>query len=100
MNRGVNLETRFDGISEFISRRGRMEVLNSLLDEIETPAEVARMLDISKNAVYGWINEKERHPSNENVKKMLEILNREKEDILKYILVEELQTFQDLILKF
>ncbi len=77
-----------------------MEVLNSLLDEIETPAEVARMLDISKNAVYGWINEKERHPSNENVKKMLEILNREKEDILKYILVEELQTFQDLILKF
>lgn len=100
MNRGVNIKSRFDGISEFISRRGRMRVLNELLEEIENPAEVARRLDITRNAVYGWINEKRRHPSNEHALEMLKVLNSENERKFKEILVEELQIFQRLVFNF
>lgn len=100
MNRGVDLKTRFDGLSEFISRRGRMKILSGLLEEIGGPVEVAGRLDISRNAVYGWLKERKRHPSNKNALKMLKILNSENQGRLRNILIEELQIFQDLILKF
>ncbi|KXA91726.1 hypothetical protein AKJ57_00110 [candidate division MSBL1 archaeon SCGC-AAA259A05] len=94
------MESRIDGLSEFISRRGRMKILTALLEEAQTPAEVARRLNITRNAVYGWINESDRHPSNEHVHEMLKILNDENEKKFREILVEELQIFQELISKF
>lgn len=93
------MKSVFDGLSEFVSRRGRMKVLEALLEEFDTPVEVAKRLEISRNAVYGWINEEKRHPSNSNLEKMLKILNRENEEKFRDFLVEELQIFQKLILK-
>lgn len=87
-------------MSEFISRRGRMRILSILLEEIGSPAGVAKRLDLTKNAVYGWMNEKERHPSNENAREMVKILKDENEEKLREILIEELQIFQKLIFKF
>ena len=97
-NRGVRLQTRFDGISEFVSRRGRMRVLEMILEEFETTDEVAGRLDVTKRAVYGWIKDKKRHPSNENVRKLLKILKKENEEKLRKILIKELQNFQKLII--
>ncbi|KXA98855.1 hypothetical protein AKJ39_00385 [candidate division MSBL1 archaeon SCGC-AAA259J03] len=99
-NRGVNMETRFDGLCEFVSRRGRMRILTRLLEELKTPTEIAKRLNITRNAVYGWLNEKKRHPSNEHVCELLKILNNENEERFREILVEELQIFQKLIFEF
>lgn len=77
-----------------------MRILYILLEELETQSGVARRLKITKNAVNGWIKEKNRHPSNENISKMLKILNDKNEKKFKEILFKELQTFQKLIFEF
>ncbi len=77
-----------------------MKILSILLEEIGSPAGVAKKLDLTKNAVYGWMNEKERHPSNENARDMVKLLKDENEEKLREILIEELQIFQKLIFKF
>ncbi|KXA88970.1 hypothetical protein AKJ62_04070 [candidate division MSBL1 archaeon SCGC-AAA259D14] len=94
------MKTRFDGLSEFISRRGRMKVLTILLEELKNPAEVAKRLNITRNAVYGWIKDKKRHPSNENAREMLKILNDENEKKIREILIDELHIFQKLVFDF
>lgn len=77
-----------------------MKILSVLLEEVGSPVKIAKKLDITKNAVYGWTNESKRHPSNEHVQNMLEILKKEDKDKLSEILVEELQKFQELIFEF
>ncbi|KXB05280.1 hypothetical protein AKJ49_01135 [candidate division MSBL1 archaeon SCGC-AAA382A03] len=94
------METRFDGLSEFISRKGRMKIIRTLLEEFKTQKEIAKRLNITKNAVNGWLNKKDKHPNNKHVKEMLEILKNKNEEKLNNILFEELQIFQKLLLKF
>ena len=77
-----------------------MRILTLLLEELESPAEIAKRLKITRNAVYGWLNESKRHPSNEHVQDMLKISKKENEDRLKDLLIDELQIFQKLIYKF
>lgn len=92
--------TRFDGLSEFISRRGRMELLEMLVRKKGSVSEVAEGLDITEPAVCGWRNKADRHPSNKNVQKMIELLAREDKKDAKEFLLGELQIFQDLIFNF
>ena len=76
-----------------------MKILNRLLENHKNLKEVSEELNISKNAVYGWIREEKRHPSNENTEKLIIMLKRKNEDVLKEILIKEIQEFQQLVLK-
>lgn len=94
------MKSKFDGLSEFIIRRGRMKILKTLLEKEKSVAEAARKLNVTRTAVYGWKNEKKRHPSNEHTREMLEILAQENKNKIREILLKELQNFQQLIFKF
>lgn len=91
------MRSRFDGLSEFISRQGRMKILALLLEKSESAAEIARKLDVARTAVYGWQNKRERHPNNEHTREMLRILSRTNKNEVKEILLGELRTFEELI---
>jgi transposase len=93
------MRTRFDGLSEFISRRGRLRLLSVLFDELSSLENVSKMIGVSRIAIYRWLNDVYRHPSNENTHKILKVataLDREK---VREILLDELKTFNTLVHK-
>ncbi len=91
------MEARFDGLSEYISRRGRMKILDFLLKNSRAPVDIARELNVSRAAVHGWLKEEGRHPSNEHTLELLGLLEEEDGKELERILIGELEVFEELV---
>ncbi|KXB01558.1 hypothetical protein AKJ41_01045 [candidate division MSBL1 archaeon SCGC-AAA259O05] len=91
------METRFDGLSEFLSRRGRTRILERLLEELGTYQSVARKLDVNRATVHRWATEKRVHPSNRSTDELLNLLEEVDPGSLRTILVEEANTFLEIL---
>lgn len=94
---GCNIRTRFDGISEFISRRGRTKLLETLLNEFGSYRRLARQLNVNRTTTYRWINKKRVHPSNEKTGKIIKIAKTKTPDTVRKILLEEISKFIQLV---
>lgn len=93
------METRFDGLSEFLSRRGRTRILECLLEELGSYRSVALELDVNRATVQKWATRERIHPSNESTDKLLYLLGELDPEALKKILVEEASTYLEIIRK-
>ena len=91
------MKTNFDGLSEYISRFGRMELINMLLKNLDSKNKVAVSLEVSKSTLSGWINEKDRHPCNNSLKKILKLAWKTDPKNTKKLLEEELDAFRGAI---
>ncbi|KXB01448.1 hypothetical protein AKJ41_01515 [candidate division MSBL1 archaeon SCGC-AAA259O05] len=97
---GVRTQTEFDGISEFVSRRGRIKFLEMLVQKLGSRSEVSETLQISKSTLSGWLNERNRHPSNSSFERVLELGWKVNPKETIEILNEELDTFDKAIATF
>lgn len=88
------------GISEFISRRGRMRFLEMLIQELGSKSEVAKRLKISKSTLSGWLNEVGRHPSNSSMERVLTLAWKMNPESSQGILDNELNAFEEAIGSF
>lgn len=92
--------TKFDGFSEFISRRGRMKLLEMLIGELGSRSEVSKVLQISKSTLSGWMNERSRHPSNSSMDRVFDVAWKINPEKTQNILNEELKAFRNAINSF
>ncbi|MDI6642703.1 MAG: helix-turn-helix transcriptional regulator [Candidatus Hodarchaeaceae archaeon] len=94
------MKYRFDGLAEFVSRRGRVMLLQLVLDSGMTQNEVAVYLSVTQQAVSKWLNPRETHPCNKNLRRLLklawEISPRGSLEVLKH----EHDTFSELFRSF
>lgn len=74
-----------------------MKILNHLLEELGSAAKVAEMLNITRTAVHGWIHAEKRHPTNENTRQMIEILESQNVEVMQSLIREEFETFKEII---
>lgn len=62
---------RFDGLSEFISRRTRIMLLELARERLGSLSAIAEKLGVTRWAVCKWFDPKETHPNNENTEKII-----------------------------
>jgi len=88
-----------DGLSEFVSRRGRVKLVRLLLRNGWSTSELARALGITRQAIYLWLKREETHPCNPNLAQLVDLaLDADRTGAVR-ILRGELETFQKLLLK-
>lgn len=97
---GERTLTKFDGVYEFISRRERMKILKVLIYKLGSRSRVSEALKVSKSTLSGWMNEKNRHPSNSSVKRILNLGWKVDPKHTQEILNEELDAFRKAINSF
>ncbi len=61
-----------DGICEHVSRASRFELASLLADKLGSPTNLAAELGITEMAVRKWLLRR-THPSNVNLRKMIEL---------------------------
>jgi transcriptional regulator with XRE-family HTH domain len=88
---------RFDGLSEFISRRGRIHVIELILKHGWSISQLAAELYISPQAIYLWLAPKETHPCNRNLEKLLKLAAKIDQPGTAKILHEEVELFCSLL---
>jgi len=94
------MKHRFDGISEFVSRRGRVKLIKLLLDRGMTQTELAGEIGVSQPAVNKWLDPHETHPCNENLNCILKLAWEIDKDCMMEILRKELALFEKLLYYF
>lgn len=94
------MRTEFDGISEFISRRGRIRFLEMLVQEFGSRSKVSNALKISKSTLSGWLNDRSRHPSNSSMRRVLDIARKVNLKGARKILDDESNAFDREIAAF
>lgn len=73
--------------------------MSVLFDESLSIEDVAKVVGVSRVAVYRWLNDARRHPSNENTDKILEAAAAVDRERVRQILLDELKTFNTLVHK-
>lgn len=63
--------TELDDICEFISRRGRVELLRIVVCHVGSVSRAAKVLGVSMRTVYRWLDPEDMHPSNESLGRIL-----------------------------
>ncbi|KXB05525.1 hypothetical protein AKJ50_00710 [candidate division MSBL1 archaeon SCGC-AAA382A13] len=95
---GARIKTKFDGLSEFVGRRGRMKLLDLLIQKKGSQLKVSEELEVSKSTISGWLNDKKRHPCNLNTKKILRKAFNMYPEETQSILYKELEIFSKSII--
>ncbi|KXA99710.1 hypothetical protein AKJ42_02660 [candidate division MSBL1 archaeon SCGC-AAA261C02] len=90
------MRTRFDGLSEFLSRRGRMKLLQILRDDNQSYEQIAQCLDVNRSTVYRWFHDPQKHPSNKTTEKIIDLAKLSSPKALKAVLIEEITKFINL----
>ena len=93
------MKPRFDGLSEFISRRARVKILHLILDNGMTQQRLAAEIGVSQQAVSKWLNPKETHPKNYNLNRIIDLVYELEREKTSKILQDELLTFAHLLSK-
>lgn len=96
----MRTQTKFDGIFEFISRRGRMKLLELLIREMGSKSKVSAALRVSRSTISGWMNDRNRHPSNSSVKRVLDLAWEVDPQETQRILDDELDAFRGELVAF
>lgn len=91
------METVFDGLSEFVSRKGRLALLDIIVTEAGSPSKAAALLEVDRSTVCGWLNDRKRHPNNENTSKILKRAQELNKEHVGAILLQEVETFLRLV---
>ena len=92
-----SVEYRFDGLAEFVSRRGRVRLVEMLLGAGLSSGQIAIEVGVTPRSVRRWLNPLETHPCNENLDRLLELALRIDPNKTHEILLEELNLFAKLI---
>lgn len=77
-----------------------MRILEMLIQELGSKFEVANALKISKSTLSGWLNEKDRHPSNSSMERALDLARKVNPKSTRKILDDESNTFDKAIETF
>lgn len=91
------MEPRFDGLSEFVSRRARVKIVQLMLDNGMTQQELAAEIGVSQQAVNKWLNPRETHPKNRNLDRIIDLAYELEEEQTRRILQDELLIFARLL---
>jgi len=91
------VEYRFDGLAEFVSRRGRVKLIEVLFGAGLSSREIAIEVGVTPRSVRRWLNPRETHPCNENLDCLLELALRTDPNQTHEILLGELNLFAKLI---
>ncbi|KXB04193.1 hypothetical protein AKJ47_00275 [candidate division MSBL1 archaeon SCGC-AAA261G05] len=65
-NGGV-VNSPFDGLAEYVSRRARVDLVQLVLENGMTQKELANRVGVTQQAVHKWLDPRETHPKNENL---------------------------------
>jgi predicted transcriptional regulator len=88
---------RFDGLAEFVSRRGRVRLVEMLLGAGLSSGQIAIEVGVTPRSVRRWLNPRETHPCNENLDRLIELALRTYPNNVHELLLEELTLFAKLI---
>ncbi|MEA1904515.1 MAG: helix-turn-helix transcriptional regulator [Candidatus Hadarchaeota archaeon] len=91
------MKLRFDGLSEFVSRRARVRLLRLILDNGITQRELATEIGVTRQAVNKWLNPRETHPKNGNLDHILDLAHELDGERTSRILQNELLVFAQLL---
>ncbi|KXB09234.1 hypothetical protein AKJ46_00695 [candidate division MSBL1 archaeon SCGC-AAA833K04] len=69
----VHKRYRFDGLSEYVSRRARVKLVDVITSKDVTVGEIARIVGVSSRSVRRWLDPGEVHPCNRNLDKLLDL---------------------------
>ena len=94
------MKSRFDGLTEFVSRRARVKLLRLILDNGMAQCEVAARMGVTQQAVSKWLNPRETHPCNKNLDRLLKLAWGTNPDHTLRILKLELSSFTRLLSSF
>jgi len=90
---------RFDGLSEFVSRRARVRLLQLILDNGVAQRELAAKVGVTQQAVNKWLNPGETHPKNRNLDRIIDLAHELDAGRTSRILQDELLIFARLLSK-
>jgi len=88
---------RFDGLAEFVSRRGKVRLVEMLLGAGLSSGQIAIEVGVTPRSVRRWLNPRETHPCNENLDRLIELALRTDPNHVHELLREELTLFAKLI---
>lgn len=71
-----------------------------LIQELGSRSEVAKALKISKSTLSGWLNERDRHPSNSSMERALDLARKVNPKSTRKILYDESNAFEEAIATF
>lgn len=77
-----------------------MELLELLTDYFGTRSEAATALEISRSTLSGWLNERDRHPSNSSLLRILNLASKVNPERTRKILEDESNAFDKAIARF
>lgn len=92
-----SVEYRFDGLAEFVSRRGRVRLVEMLLGAGLSSRRIASEVGVTPRSVRRWLNPRETHPCNKNLDYLLELALRTDPNQTHEILLKELTLFVRLV---
>lgn len=95
-NRGV-VNSPFDGLSEYVSRRARVSLVQLILENGVTQGDLADRVGVTQQAVHKWLDPRETHPKNENLEHVITFALKLDEGKTRDILQGELLTFAGLL---
>lgn len=87
------MKSRFDGLSEFVSRRARVRLLQLILDNGITRRELATEVGVTRQAVDKWLDPRETHPKNVNLDRIIDLARELDGERTSRILQDELLIF-------
>lgn len=88
-----------NGLSEFVSRRGRIRLVALILNRGWSVQQLAVDLGVTRQAIYIWLKRRETHPCNFNLDKLIDIaLSADRLDTIE-IIREEVTAFQSLFVE-
>jgi transcriptional regulator with XRE-family HTH domain len=90
---GAHTSERFDGLSEFVSRCARVELIDLILKNGMTQGDLAAKVGVTQSAVSKWLNPRETHPCNKNLDRLIDLAYRVDRNRTLGILRGELLTF-------
>ncbi|MBS3814953.1 MAG: hypothetical protein KGY45_00130 [Hadesarchaea archaeon] len=93
------MKSPFDGLSEYVSRRARVELVESIMSGGFTQQDIADEVGVSQQAVHKWLDPEETHPSNKNLDVIIGIALESEESRASEILCGELLNFLGLLIE-
>jgi len=67
------MKTQRGGLSEFVSRNGRVKLIKLLLTNGWSVSGLAAALGITRQATHLWLKRGETHPCNSNLDKLIDL---------------------------
>ncbi len=71
-----------------------------LIQKLGSRSEAAKALKISKSTLSGWLNERDRHPSNSSMERVLDLARKVNPKRTRKILDDESNSFDKAIATF